>query len=80
MMVLEFVSQAFSQSFTHMYDLPQVYFLSLHFIWSVIQSKEKFAIRYLSMEQDMVKGLMGTEDKGYREKIMINLLFIENWG
>jgi len=30
------------------------------------------------MEQDMVKGLMGTEDKGYREKIMINLLFIEN--
>lgn len=32
------------------------------------------------MEQDMVKGLMDTEDKGYREKIMINLLFIENWG
>lgn len=30
------------------------------------------------MEQDMVKGLMDTEDKGYREKIMINLLFIEN--
>ena len=32
MMVLEFVSQAVSQSFTHIYDLPQVYFLSLHFI------------------------------------------------
>ena len=80
MMVLEFVSQAFSQSFTHMYDLLQICFLSLHFIWSVIQSKEKFAIRYLSMEQDMVEGLMVTEDKGYREKIMISLLFIEKLG
>lgn len=80
MMVLEFVSQAFSQSFTHMYDLPQVYFLSLHFICSVIQSKDKFAIRYLNMVQDMMEGLMVTEDKGYREKIMISLLFIEKLG
>lgn len=29
------------------------------------------------MKQDMVKGLMDTEDKGCREKIMINLLFID---
>lgn len=80
MMVLEFVSQAFSQSFTHMYDLPQVYFLSLHFICLVIQSKDKFAIRYLNMMQDIMEGLMVTEDKGYREKIMISLLFIEKLG
>lgn len=32
------------------------------------------------MEQDMVEGLMVIEDKGYRENIMISLLFTEMLG